>query len=142
YRRTKDVPREIKAWEQALRRGTSSEEIYSDLGILYLQNQQLEDAYSLTTKGLGLYPASARVLNNMGVILMQRGSNCVTTLPYFLEAIKSDSTFAEPYLNAGLCYEMTRAGEQTRNVWEKFLQLAPEAPQAAQVRQRLAKAQR
>jgi Tfp pilus assembly protein PilF len=130
----KDPEMEMRAWERAIQYGITREEALVELGKLYIWNEQLVAGRRLTEAALKLYPRSARLLNNMGVILAKEQQHCGEALPFFLEAIKSDSTAAEPYLNAGLCFEQAQDKTKMRYFLGKFLELAPDAPHAQQVR--------
>ncbi len=138
HKRTKNVDGEIRAWENALHLGLNKEDAYVDLGKLYIQQQRLTDGLQLTQKALELYPNSGKLVNNLGVILFQQKNNCSDALPMFLDALAKDPTVPEAFLNAGLCYKMANDSEKMGFYWRRFLELAPEAPQAQQVRAMLA----
>lgn len=129
----------IRAWEKAIEHGQAKEEIYVELGRLYIQRERFEEGRKLTETALKRFPRSAKLYNNMGVIIAKEQNQCLEALPYFLEAIKTDSTTAEPFLNAGLCFQQVNEKTKMRYYWEKFLQLAPDAPQAQQIREALSK---
>jgi Tfp pilus assembly protein PilF len=134
-----DPTMEIRALERAVQYGVTSEEALVELGRLYIQQEKFQEGKRLTETALKIHPRSARLLNNMGVILASEQNHCLEALPFFLEAIKADSTVAEPFLNAGLCFQQVNERSKMRYFWEKFLQLAPDAPQAREVREKLSK---
>lgn len=137
-KRTQDVDSEIQAWENALHFGLNKEDAFVDLGKLYIQKQRFDDGLQLTQKALELFPNSNKLVNNLGVILFQQKNNCSDALPLFLDALAKDPSVPEAFLNAGLCYKMTNDVEKMRFYWKRFLELAPDAPQAPQVRAMLA----
>ncbi len=129
----------MRALERAVQYGITSEDALVELGRLYIQQEKFQEGKRLTETALKIHPRSARLLNHMGVILTSEQNHCLEALPFFLEAIKADSTVAEPYLNAGLCFQQVNERSKMRYFWEKFLQLAPDAPQAQDVREKLSK---
>jgi Tfp pilus assembly protein PilF len=135
----KDPAMAIRALERAIQYGITREDVLFELGRLYIQEEQLQAGKNLTEAALKIHPRSARLLNNMGVILAMEQNHCLEALPFFLEAIKADSTIAEPFLNAGLCFQQVNEQSKMRYFWEKFLLLAPNAPQAQEVREKLSK---
>ncbi len=84
---------------------------------------------------------SARAQNNLGAIIVNSNNDWAGGLPYFLRAVALDSTLAEANLNAGLCFQQLGDKGRMRLYWERFLQQAPNSPQAAAVRQGLDNAQ-
>lgn len=129
----------IRAWEKALEHGQTKEDHYVELNRLYIQRERFEEGRKLTETALRQFPTSAKLYNNMGVIVARQANNIVSALPLFLQAIQNDSTVPESFLNAGLCYQQMKDQTNMKFYWEKFLQLAPDAPQAQQVRETLRK---
>jgi tetratricopeptide (TPR) repeat protein len=129
---------ELASEEKALQYGDSSWQMYLNLGSLYGARGENEKAIAMNRKVLELHPGSAIACNNLGFALIKRNKAYLEALPYFLEAIAIDSTYATAYLNAGLCNFILGRTKEMRFYYESYLQLRPDAPERGTILSRMA----
>ncbi len=94
-----------------------------------LRNKQLGKARDFASTGLRMNPKDKRtrssLLNILGNIVAESGSR-ETAFKYFMEASKTDPTFAFPHNNLGNLYFMEKDFAGARKEYEEALRLKPD----------------
>jgi protein O-GlcNAc transferase len=83
-----------------------------------------------------LVPNSAPVHGNLGYLLVQKG-DLDGAIAEWREAARLDPQYAPPHANLGEALESKGDTQGAIAAYEQFLVLAPQAPNAAEVRNRL-----
>ncbi|MCC6145704.1 MAG: tetratricopeptide repeat protein [Candidatus Hydrogenedentes bacterium] len=132
YGRQGDLAQAEKAYGKARELRPDSIAVLRNLGRLYLRAGRLEDAERAFASARELDPGEAQSYNDLGEVLrrMKRVSEAETA---FAEAIKLDGSYAPARYNLALLYAGNGNRQQAVAEFQKYLELAPGAPEAAQV---------
>jgi len=108
-------------------------QVYLALGECYFGKGESEKALSFFDRALELQPNSAEVYYNMGLI-HYKNNQTEKAIQSFSVSQSLDPKFAATYYQLGLAYIKQGDMEKAVANLEKYLELQPDAPQAAQVR--------
>lgn len=126
----------IDAFQEALKLNPNSYSSCSELGEAWAKNEDFEKAKTFYLKASELSPDDPDAFYNMGVIFTNLG-NMEEAFTYFLKAVEIQENYAEAYYQIGTIYiNKGQTAEAIKNL-EKFMELAPEHPNAAIAKQLL-----
>lgn len=126
----------IDAFQEALKLNPNSYSSCSELGEAWAKNEDFEKAKTFYLKASELSPDDPDAFYNMGVIFTNLG-NTEEAFTYFLKAVEIQENYAEAYYQIGTIYiNKGQTAEAIKNL-EKFMELAPEHPNAAIAKQLL-----
>ena len=121
-------------YERAVEFGSPVWQVYTRLGTLYGKQMRYRDAIPLMQKSLTMNPHQPDVINSIGVFILNDSKSCKDALPYYLSAIREDSTYIMAYKNASWCFWATGDVAQAKGILQRYLQICPNANGAEQVR--------
>jgi len=87
-------------------KGMGYEEALNKLSGLLVRHKRYQDALRFLSFADSLSPSVPSIPYRIGIIVRMAGSDYKTSLDYYLEAIRRDSTFDPAYVNAAWCYQM------------------------------------
>jgi len=81
-------------------------------------------------------PQDARAQYNLGRVLWAQGGakNAQPALEAYVAAVQADPTMAAPWRDIGVIFYELRDVNRSGQAFEKYLELAPNAPEAPQIR--------
>lgn len=97
----------VQVFESMINRGMGSTQIKINIGVMLAENGRYSGALKYFQEVEKEEPTSPLAKYNVGNTFMQGDRNFKKALPYFMEAIKLDSTFFQAYINAAACYQLT-----------------------------------
>jgi regulator of sirC expression with transglutaminase-like and TPR domain len=115
---------------------TVAERVQKENAVANLQSQE----YSRAKKGLAAAidrnPNDAQAHYNMARVLWAEGGtkNAAQVLEAFGNAIQLDPTFAAPWHDVGVVFYELRDVNRAAKAFDRYLQLAPDAPDAAKIK--------
>ncbi|MGD0884303.1 MAG: tetratricopeptide repeat protein [Thermodesulfovibrionales bacterium] len=86
---------------------TKQANAHYQLGVSYLNENNIQPAFIEFQKALELNPNDKEVLNAMGIIYLLKIEDYPRAIVYFQRALKIDKNFSEASNNLGRAYEMT-----------------------------------
>jgi tetratricopeptide (TPR) repeat protein len=131
--------KEIKALESILEEDPGNLNAITKLGDLKMDTGRYNEAVEYYSKALELDPSNVDVLVDRGVCKRRTGRPELAEKD-FREAIKISPGHAIAHMNLGvvLAYDM-RKYDEAAEMFEKYLELAPNAPNAEAIRNEIAK---
>jgi cytochrome c-type biogenesis protein CcmH/NrfG len=126
---------QIAALQQATQKNPKDHEAWVQLGNLYFDSHQHQQAIAAYGKALELQPNDPNVLTDQGVMYRELKS-FDKAVSNFEKASKIDPTHAQSLFNLGVvyAYDLNQPQKATA-AWEKVIQIAPSSPQAMNARQ-------
>ncbi len=109
----------------------------ADLGDALQEKGDIDGALVAYRTAVGLVTNSAPLHSNLGYLLIRKG-DLDGAITEWREATRIDPKYAPPYANLGEALESKGDKSGASKAYEKFLELVPGAPNADEVRQRLA----
>ncbi len=107
-------------WRQAVQTSPHASLAHSNLGSIYLLQNNLDKAKEEFQKALALNPRITMVHNNLGIVYMNE-KNYDLALKEYQQEIHLNPTYANAYFNLGvLCYRIRRL-DQAVYFWKKTL---------------------
>ena len=103
--------------------GQADGKIYSNMGILYLQSQQYDNALKYLHMAEALDSLSPHIPLHIGTAIAIREHSYEKGLPYFLKAIKLDPSYAIAYHNASICYKDMGDTVMAQKFYERYSEL-------------------
>ncbi len=139
------VSAKARATEAVLRNETA--ENLHELGLVYLAENNFDEAIKYFEKALQKKPDSAKLHNDLGAALMGKGTqkeegsleSFAKAAEEFERAIELDKNLIEAYFNRGLIVELLNLPNQAREAWKTYLNLDSSSPWANEARERLKK---
>jgi tetratricopeptide (TPR) repeat protein len=98
-----DLEGAIDAYSELAAMSPASSEIQIRLGGLYYEAKQYDQALDIFTKALKTSPQNAKLLNNIGSVLLVK-NNTADALRYFIQAHKNAGDYVEPLYNMACAY--------------------------------------
>ncbi|MBI5149667.1 MAG: tetratricopeptide repeat protein [Candidatus Omnitrophica bacterium] len=98
--------------------------VYSNLGMIALQQKRMSLAKKYLARSMGSNPQAAPVYNNMGVVYL-REHDLQEAEKYFDRAIEIDSRLVEPRLNLAETAERSGRVEKAIQIYEEILRVDP-----------------
>lgn len=140
------VSAKARAAEALLKNETA--ENYHELGRVYLAESNFDEAIKNLEKGIKKDPNIAELHNDLGVSLMEKGSQQKEegSLELYSRANESfeksfglDKNLKVTYFNSALVIELLNLPNQAKEAWEKYLKLDSNSKWAEEARERLKK---
>jgi len=138
YQMNGENDRAIYALDKAVQLGTRSLQTHAQLGEMYVQRRQFDKAVAVWRKALEQDPGQAAFSYYIGATLSEHLGKPQEALAYLLQSKSAFPNAPEMLYALGSCYQALGAKEKMKTNWEKFLQVAPNHPEAAKVRNILA----
>jgi Tfp pilus assembly protein PilF len=110
--------------------GQANGKIYSNMGILYLQSHQYDNALKYLHIAETLDSLSAHIPLHIGTAIAIRENSYEKGLPYFLRAIKLDPFYSLAYYNASSCYKEMGDTVMAQKYYERFTELSRTRPRS------------
>src|SRR5918912_1630546 len=85
-------------------------------------------------RAIELNPRDARIHHNLAISLLETGDEAGAIAEY-REAVRIDPKLAESYFNLGVILYRTHKNQEAIEAFKTFLQLQPDSPQGAQVKE-------
>jgi predicted Zn-dependent protease len=113
-----------------------AERVQKENAVANLQSQEYARAQRGLAAQLERNPNDANAHYNMGRVLWAQGGaqNAEQVLEAFGNAIQLDPTFAAPWRDAGMVFYELRDASRAAKAFERYLQLAPDAPEGQKIR--------
>jgi len=137
YEREKKWSESAAELEALLAENPEHQEIYGDLAQLYLKADRPEDALKAVERGADKGPAAARLYVNIGADYynkksFEQAANC------FGKALEIDPGLAQAELNLARALDHLDRKTEADSHLKRYLELRPDAPEAAEIKKRLA----
>ena len=132
YLRKGDIDTAIAKMERAIELKPGFIEAYFGLGQAYINKGDEEQATKIYKKAVDINPNDAKIYVNLGSLYFSNKKDDLA-MEALLKAKEFDSSLPHTYYQFGLLY--LRKGEIEKSIenFEKFLELAPQAPEAERV---------
>ena len=124
----------IHAFEKAVETGARDAQVHSTLGILYTRHNRIDDAIQVWKKGLSVDPNSVANAYYLGITLADHKHAYQDALPYILRTLQVNPNIPQALYSAGTCYYHLGQREEMKKYWTRFVQLAPNHPEAERIR--------
>jgi tetratricopeptide (TPR) repeat protein len=119
--------------EKAITYGSKAPEVYYNVGAYYAKRDRFDEALPPMIKSLELDPTKATTSYSIGIIYADGKRDFQSALKYFNHALTLDPSFAQAYLDAGLCLLRLHQPEQARRYFEPYFILYPNDPQREKI---------
>jgi tetratricopeptide (TPR) repeat protein len=108
-------------------------EAYFGLGQIYVEKRNFQEAIGIFKKAIAAAPETAEPYLNLGILYFNNKQDDLAEAA-LLKAIALKPSFPQPYYQLGLLYLRKDEAAKSRENFKRFLELAPEAPEAKAVR--------
>ena len=121
----------FNVYKTMIRLGMEDANVWTGMGALIArsanraQQDRFSEALTMFRRAEQLDPASPLIQCDIGAMIVETEQDYSNALPYFLEAIRLDSTFAGAYENAAICYTAlgdSNSAQQYRMLSKKYEQ--------------------
>ena len=137
------VSAKARAAEAVLKNETA--ETLRDLGLVFLAENNYDEAIRQFERALKKKPNSAEIHNDLGAALMEKAKLqnegkfelLGRANEAFSKAIELDESLTAAYFNRALCVQALNLHHQAKEAWEKYLQLDPDSQWAEEARKNL-----
>lgn len=134
------VPKAIRAYRTAIELNPRALGALLNLGTLYYNQRQMDEAERFYAAALAVNPRSALAHFNMGNVADETAQT-TKAIEHYEKAIALDGSYPDPRYNLALVYEkLGRHGQAWKN-WRAYLKLDPDSKWAALARDKLAQQQ-
>lgn len=131
---------------EAVRKNETAESLHN-FGLVYLAENNFDEAIKQFEKALEKNPGSAKIHNDLGVALIEKGKQKTEgSFELFTrandeteKAIALDKNLTEAYFNRALVTELLNLPNPAKQAWENYLKLDPSSKWAAEAREHLQK---
>jgi tetratricopeptide (TPR) repeat protein len=123
-----EISKSIEITKRMEELGCADAKVYSDMGGLYLENKNYDEALKCVYESESLDSTIAKNALNFGVIIFNRDKAPDKALPYFLRAIKLDPSIPEPYYNVSICYIRMGDTVMAKKYFNWYAALSPAHP--------------
>jgi Tfp pilus assembly protein PilF len=116
----------IRAYTEIIAQSPSLAEAYLKLGGLYYETKQYDKAFETYAHARKLRPNDARLLNNMGSVLLTKGDPA-QALNYFIQARRNSADYVEPLYNMACAYARLNKKDAALSSLRQACSMQPEA---------------
>jgi tetratricopeptide (TPR) repeat protein len=116
----------IHAYSQVISRNPAFAEAYLRLGSLYYEIKFYDKAFETYTIVRKLKPNDARLLNNMGSVLLAKGDPA-KALTFFIQARRCSADYVEPFYNMACAYARLKKNDASLSSLRQACSMQPEA---------------
>jgi tetratricopeptide (TPR) repeat protein len=116
----------VKAYLQVISMNPSFSEAYLKLGSLYYENKIYDKAFETYSHAQKLKPNDARLLNNMGSVLLAKGDPA-KALTFFIQARRCSADYVEPLYNMACAYARLKKNDAALSSLRQACSMQPEA---------------
>ncbi len=110
----------------------------NDIGLLHFREKRYAEAEGAFTEALKLYPEFSLAANNLGFVYFKQ-KKYSESARWFENTIQMDPSRAIAYVNLGEAYVHLNDKEKAKKAFNGYLELAPNGPNAASVKENLTK---
>jgi len=121
-----DVQGAINIYLQALALSPGMAEAYLKLGSIYYEAKLYDKAYDTYANARKLKPNDARLLNNIGSVLLAKGDP-EKALTYFIQARRNSADYVEPLYNMACAYARLKKKDAALSSLRQACSMQPEA---------------
>lgn len=126
----------VNAYERAIEQESSDPILHFNLGNVLYASQQLRDAQRAFQSAVELDTEYVEAWNNLGTVLADLDEH-EQSVEAFERALAIFPLYADAHYNLGDIYSALGRVVKAREHWQRYLQLDPKSPWAADVRVRL-----
>ncbi len=130
YDRQGDYDNAMKHYEQSVKLNPMAESTQDNLGIIYYKKGFNDKAVICYQNALALNSEYTDALNNLGIVYAKQGK-LAEAVEKFNKVIEISPEHQSVHKNLGLVYQMMKDDMQALICWKKYLQVYPDAPDAA-----------
>jgi tetratricopeptide (TPR) repeat protein len=123
----------IKADKGSWNGDAQAAQVLGTIGRIHLEQQDIEKAKEYFKQAIDTFPNDEIIPYNLGEILFNQGQSA-EAIEYMKTAVKLKEGWAPPYLKLGYAYLNTGEFTLALESLKKFLELAPDDPQAPAVK--------
>ena len=123
----------LAAMEKAIELKPDFLEAYFGIGQIYVEKGEYERAIDIFKRAMAANPEAADPYLNLGILYFNNNEDDLAEAA-LLKALSLKPSFPPPYYQLGLLYLRKDEIAKSRQNFERFLELAPQAPEAAAVR--------
>jgi tetratricopeptide (TPR) repeat protein len=116
----------IQAYSQIITQNPIFAEAYLKLGSLYYEMKFYDKAFETYTRVRKLKPNDARLLNNMGSVLLAKGEPA-QALTFFIQARRCSADYVEPFYNMACAYARLKKNDASISSLRQACSMQPEA---------------
>jgi tetratricopeptide (TPR) repeat protein len=116
----------INAYSQVISSNPAFAEAYLKLGSLYYEIKFYDKAFETYTSVKKLKPNDARLLNNMGSVLLAKGDPA-KALTFFIQARRCSADYVEPFYNMACAYARLNKNDAALSSLRQACSMQPEA---------------
>ncbi len=123
----RDTNRAIEVYQTMIRLGMKDSDMLTNFGMLLARQRQFSEGLAILKRAEELAPTSPQIKCNIGVVIAESEKADKKALPYFLAAIRLDTTFAEAYYNAAICCIALGDSVKANQYMSLYMMLAQQA---------------
>ena len=123
--RKDDLEGAIAAYRLVIDSAPGYADAYLQLGELYYGAGRYDEAFSIMTTAKKLKPNDARLLNNMGSVLLAK-DNAAEALTYFVQARRNSADYVEPLYNMACAYARLNKNDAALSSLRQAVGMQPE----------------
>jgi tetratricopeptide (TPR) repeat protein len=116
----------IKVYSQVISKNPAFAEAYLKLGSLYYEIKFYDKAFETYMSVNKLKPNDARLLNNMGSVLLAKGDPA-KALTFFIQARRCSADYVEPFYNMACAYARLKKNDAALSSLRQACRMQPEA---------------
>ncbi len=122
--RNRDWRDDIRLYTRTLEQSPGAYPILNNLGTVYWQDGQVDQAEAVWKQALAVAPTSAIVLNNLGLVATRR-KQFAAAIDFFQRAIALKPVYTDPHLNLGTAEHALGQRESAEAELRRALALSP-----------------
>jgi predicted TPR repeat methyltransferase len=122
----------IKMLLQVLRKCPSSAAVLTNLGNIYVVNEQPDEAINVLKKAISIDPFASIAYNNLGNAYRLKG-HCNQAISAYMRAIDLNHDFTDALANLGGVYYSEGKYDEAISYFDKTFKLNPEHPSAGHI---------
>jgi tetratricopeptide (TPR) repeat protein len=111
-------------YERTLKYAPDSARVYNNLGLLYANDGENEEAAVLYKKAIEIDPNYARAHNNIGVVYREMEKNQEAIVSY-RKAVELNPKYAQAYNNLGRVYSAVGKSQEAIDAYKKAIEISP-----------------